>query len=393
MRGRFSRQTWIQSIAKPFIFSQQRQLFFMSTEQQDYRLSWIDLEKCMDGGETGKDVINGLSSEVKTLPCYYLYDDRGSRLFEQICDTPEYYPTRTEQAILETYAAEIVQLTGACELVELGSGNSSKTQTLLDAYYQLPSTLNYYPIDISAGILKRTAVELLERYANLRLCYLAGTYEHALAKLPQTPMGKRMLIFLGNTLGNMDDLALDRFLTQIQQALNPGDFFLLGIDLQKSTKLLLPAYNDAQGITAAFNLNILQHLNWRFQGDFNLEQFQHLAFYNSIEHQIEMHLQSMCTQTVYLAALELWVKLEAGETIHTENSRKFSLPIMAATLKKYQLHPISIWTDPQNWFGLMLCQYQPQKIRDSWEGHAAIDRDRDGKKFLVSGYSDHCYEA
>ena len=140
----------------------------MSTEQQDYRLSWIDLEKCMDGGETGKDVISGLSSVAKTLPCHYLYDDRGSRLFEQICDTPEYYPTRTEQAILATCAAEIVQLTGACELIELGSGNSSKTQTLLDAYCQLPSTLNYYPIDISAGILKRTAVELLERYANLR---------------------------------------------------------------------------------------------------------------------------------------------------------------------------------------------------------------------------------
>ena len=168
-----------------------------------------------------------------------------------------------------------------------------------------------------------------------------------------------MLIFLGNTLGNMDDIALDRFLTQIQQALNPGDFFLLGIDLQKSTKLLLPAYNDAQGITATFNLNILQHLNWRFQGDFNLEQFQHLAFYNPIDRQIEMHLQSMCTQTVYLAALELWVKFEAGETIHTESSRKFSLPTMAATLEKHQLHPISIWTDPQDWFGLMLCQYQP----------------------------------
>ncbi len=331
----------------------------MFIEKQDYRLSWIDLDKAMDGDETGKDVISGLSSVAKTLPCHYLYDDRGSRLFEQICDTPEYYPTRTEQAILATNAAEIVQLTGACEIVELGSGNSAKTQTLLDAYSQLPHPHYYYPIDVSDGILKRTAVDLLDRYPNLRLCYLAGTYERALAKLPQISMRKRMLIFLGNTLGNMDDLVCDRFLTQIQQALNPGDFFLLGIDLQKSTKLLLPAYNDAQGITAAFNLNILQHLNWRFQGDFNLEQFQHLAFYNPIEHQIEMYLQSLSTQTVYLTALDFKVKFQGGETIHTENSRKFSLPIMTDTLAKHQLHSIATWTDPQDWFGLVLCQYQP----------------------------------
>lgn len=154
-----------------------------------------------------------------------MYDDRGSELFEQICDLPEYYPTRTEQAILETYAPEIAQLTGACELVELGSGSSRKTRLLLEAYKQLSHELHYCPIDVSAGILKSTALDLLVQYPTLRLCGLAGTYEQALAKLPSPALGNRMLIFLGSTLGNLDERSYEQFLIQIQQALQPGEFF------------------------------------------------------------------------------------------------------------------------------------------------------------------------
>jgi L-histidine Nalpha-methyltransferase len=172
------------------------------------------------------------------LPCRYFYDDLGSELFEQITDLPEYYPTRTELAILEKYALEIAELTGVCELVELGSGSSRKTHLLLAAYSQLNHQLYYCPIDVSAGILKTTALALLERYPSLKLCGLAGTYEQALAQLPPAELENRMLIFLGSTLGNLNDKERDRFLIQIQQALQPGEFFLLGVDLQKNIETI-----------------------------------------------------------------------------------------------------------------------------------------------------------
>ena len=322
------------------------------------RLRWITISDSTEFPAEGQDVIQGLSCASKTLPCRYLYDDRGSELFEQICDLPEYYPTRTEQAILETYAPEIAQLTGACELVELGSGSSRKTRLLLEAYQEISRELHYCPIDVSAGILKSTALDLLSQYPTLQLCGVAGTYEQALSKLPPPALDNRMLIFLGSTLGNLDDRACNQFLTQIQQALKPGEFFLLGVDLQKPIDVVEAAYNDAQGITAAFNLNILQHLNHQFQGNFDLEQFTHLAFYNAVEHQIEMHLQSRNDQTVELQTLGYQTSLRLGETIHTEISRKFHLPSLARQLETHALHPLQIWTDPQAWFGLLLCQRQ-----------------------------------
>ncbi len=329
-----------------------------SEQLQDNRLRWIAFSSSTESATVGQDVIQGLSLPQKTLSSRYLYDDRGSELFEQICDLPEYYPTRTEQAILETYALEIAQLTGTCELVELGSGSSRKTRLLIDAYQQLSHDLHYYPIDVSAGILKSTALDLLTQYPTLQLCGIAGTYEQALAKLPPPVLENRMLIFLGSTLGNLDEISCDRFLTQIQQALQPGEFFLLGVDLQKPIDIVEAAYNDAQGITAAFNLNILQHLNQLFQGNFDLNQFTHLAFYNPVDHQIEMHASSLITQTIDLKSISHQVTLQAGETICTEISRKFHLPTLAIELEKHSLQPLQIWADPQAWFGLFLCQRQ-----------------------------------
>jgi L-histidine Nalpha-methyltransferase len=322
------------------------------------RLRWITLDSVIANVDDGNDVIHGLSQQPKTLPCRYFYDDRGSELFEQITDLAEYYPTRTEQTILETYAAEIVQLTGACELIELGSGSSRKTHTLLAAYSQLDDPLHYYPIDVSAGILRTTALDLLARYPHLHVCGLAGTYEQALAQLPARTIENRMLIFLGSTMGNLHDRDRDRFLTQVQQALQPGEFFLLGVDLQKPIDVLEAAYNDAQGITAAFNLNMLQHLNDRFDGNFKLDRFEHFAFFNVAASRIEMHLKSLVHQTIRLETLNLEIALQAGESIHTEISRKFHLPSLTETLEHHALKPIEIWTDPQSWFGLILCQRQ-----------------------------------
>ncbi len=330
----------------------------MLTKPSVQRLKWITLDTDLAVIDDGSDVIEGLSQTPKTLPCRYFYDDLGSKLFEQITDLPEYYPTRTEQEILTNYAAEIVELTGACELVELGSGSSRKTRTLLEAYSQIDAPLHYLPIDVSAGILRSSSLSLLDRYPHLHICGLAGTYEQALAQMPPRAIENRLLMFLGSTMGNLDDRSVDLFLSQVQQALQPGEFFLIGVDLQKPVDILTAAYNDSQGITAAFNLNTLRHLNHRYQGNFNLDQFAHLAYFNPNASQIEMHLRSLSTQTVQLAALNLEISLTAEETIRTEISRKFHLPTLTTTLEHHALHPLKIWTDVQGWFGLILCQRQ-----------------------------------
>ena len=323
---------------------------------ENARLRWITFGSLAELVDEGQEIIQGLQKEQKTLPCRYFYDDRGSELFEHICDLPEYYPTRTEQAILEAYALEIAQFTGSCELVELGSGSSRKTRLLLEAYNQLNHQLHYCPIDVSAGILHSTALNLLHQYPTLKLCGLAGTYEQALAQLPAAELDNRMLIFLGSTLGNLTEEECDHFLSLIQQALQPGEFFLLGVDLQKSIEMIEAAYNDAQGVTAEFNLNLLRHLNQRYQGNFDLNQFAHWSFYHPVKHQIEMHLKSLQVQTVDLKALNFQFTLQAGETIHTEISRKFHLSTLVTVLSNHALEPLQIWTDPQKWFGLLLCQ-------------------------------------
>ncbi len=330
----------------------------MIGHQESPRLRWIMLNSAEAEADEGLDIIQGLQQTPKYLPCRYFYDDRGSQLFENITDLPEYYPTRTEQSILENCALDIARLTGSCELVELGSGSSRKTRILLEAFDRLHNELQYCPIDVSAGILKTTALDLLNCYPRLKLCGLAGTYEQALAQLPPRELENRMLIFLGSTIGNLNQEECDRFLTLIQQALEPGEFFLLGVDLQKDISIIEAAYNDAQGITAAFNLNILNHLNWRFQGNFDLDQFEHWAFYNPIKNQIEMHLRSLTSQTARLEVLNFQVALKEGETIHTEISRKFHLPTLMVTLEAKALKPLQTWTDSNAWFGLILCQRQ-----------------------------------
>ncbi len=326
---------------------------------QDGRLK---LEQLLDLGassDAGSDVIQGLTQTPKTLPPKYFYDDRGSELFEKICELPEYYPTRTEAVILRQYADEIARITGACELVELGSGSSTKTRLLLDAYEDLGYPLRYIPIDVSAGILESSAQQLLADYSSLQVLGLVSTYELALQKLIPTQLPTRMIFFLGSTLGNLKPQECDVFFSQITAALEVGEYFLLGVDLQKPKQVLEAAYNDSQGVTAQFNLNILNHLNRRFQGNFDTRLFEHWAFYNEQLHQIEMHLRSLKAQTVRLEALDLTVNFEVGETIMTEISRKFDLNVMQQELQSKNLKPLQVWTDPKEWFGLILCQLQP----------------------------------
>jgi len=304
----------------------------------------------------GSDVVRGLSQTPKTLPPRYFYDDRGSQLFEQITELPEYYLTRTETEILKSCAPEIAQITGACELIELGSGNSTKTRILLDAYRSTGYPLVYCPIDISAGILESSAHSLLKDYSELEVYGLVGTYELALEKLPQPQLPTRMIGFIGSTLGNLNPEECEIFLSQIANALKPKEYFLLGVDLHKSTAQLEAAYNDRQGVTAEFNLNMLRHLNQRFQGDFDLTQFQHVAIYNESDRQIEMHLRSLRSQIVHLKALNLTVEFAAGETILSEISRKFDLDQMKWLLNAKKLDCVQVWTDSDQAFAVLLCQ-------------------------------------
>jgi len=312
----------------------------------------------------GSDVIKGLTQVPKSLSPRYFYDDRGSQLFEQICELPEYYLTRTETAILQQFADEVAQMTGPCELVELGSGSSTKTRLLLDAYQELGYPLHYLPIDVSAGILESSARSLLTDYPSLQVQGLVSTYELALAKLAPSLLPTRMICFLGSTLGNLKPQECDVFFSQITAALKEGEYLLLGIDLQKPKQLLDAAYNDSQGITAAFNLNMLQHLNRRFAGNFDPTQFEHWAFYNQSQAQIEMHLRSKRSQSVELQTLNLNIEFTAGETILTEISRKFNLNAIKQELQSQGLVPIQTWTDANQWFGLLLCQLQSTALSE-----------------------------
>ncbi|HIK43508.1 MAG TPA: L-histidine N(alpha)-methyltransferase [Leptolyngbyaceae cyanobacterium M65_K2018_010] len=306
--------------------------------------------------QEGADVIYGLSRQPKSLPPKYFYDDRGSELFEQITALPEYYLTRTETAILQTHADDIAGLVGPCELMELGSGSSTKTRYLLNALRRSGYSLRYLPVDVSGGMLEATAQQLLIEYPALTVHGLVGTYEAALHHpLPAYPY-PRLVAFIGSTLGNLAPAECHGLLAQISSTLRSGDFFLLGVDLDKDPGLLEKAYNDCQGITAAFNLNMLSHLNWRFQGNFQVDRFQHRACYNPTASQIEIYIDSLQAQTVTLQGLNLTVHFEADEPLLSEISRKFNLVALSQDLHSVGLAVQRVFTDEKQWFGLILCQ-------------------------------------
>ncbi len=315
----------------------------------------------------GQDVIQGLSFEPKSLPPKYFYDQKGSQLFDQICQLPEYYPTRTETAILERYGSAIAQTTGPCEIVELGSGSATKTRILLNAYTAAAYPLRYTPVDVSSTALVESSQQLLKEYPTLSIEGLVSTYEPALKALPVKHLSARMIVFIGSTIGNLRPDECNNFLARISKTLQPDDYFLLGLDLQKEISILEAAYNDSQGITAAFNLNMLRHLNRRFEGDFDLDAFAHIAYYNKQDNQIEMYLESVEAQIVRLKRLGLTIGFERGDgaaspsenRILSEISRKFNLADMEKALSSHQLSVVETFTDERQWFGLLLCQRRP----------------------------------
>jgi L-histidine Nalpha-methyltransferase len=332
--------------------------------QQQQRLQIEDLinsttlseTNSKDDSKHNSDVIQGLTQKSKSISMHYRYDNRGSKLFEKICDLPEYYLTRTETAILQECAVEIARITGPCEIVELGSGNAVKTRILLDAYNQLSSSLRYLPIDISAGILKSSAVDLLNDYPSLQVHGFASTFELALEKLAPSCLPSRMISFIGSTLGGLNLGESDALISQVFKALQSGEYFLLGIDLHKEKHLLEAAYNDKQGVNAEFNFNILNHLNEKFSGNFNRTKFDHAVTYNESLHQIEIYLKSRQKQNVQLRDIDLNIEIEDGELIVTGIARKFELSSTQEKLKSFGLETLKFWTDTNQWYALLLCQ-------------------------------------
>jgi len=308
-----------------------------------------------EGSTLAADVRRGLSGSPKWLPPKHLYEGRGSELFDQICDTPEYYPTRTERGLLADRAAEILEAAGRPDtLVELGSGAARKTRILLEGILSRSGSATYVPVDVSESMLTASAERLLEDYPGLRVHGVVADYDRHLDRLPR--LGRRLVAFLGGTLGNFEPVAAVTFLGTIGRGLGEDDRFLVGMDLVKDVHTLEAAYDDAQGVTAAFNLNVLQVINDQLAGRFDLDRFEHLARFDVPKAQIEMHLRSKVAQTVRIEALEMDVSFEAGETIHTEVSRKFTEASARSMFAEAGLDVERWWTPANGWFALALAR-------------------------------------
>jgi dimethylhistidine N-methyltransferase len=304
-----------------------------------------------EGPGFAEEIRSGLTAVRKAIPPRYFYDDLGSALFDAICCLPEYYVTRAENELLSSYRREICAALGdARRLVELGSGSARKTRMLLDA---LPQSLEYVPVDIDVSMLQRTGHDLLIEYPKLRVSALAYDFRRAARVVRSMPPtgGSKAVLFLGSTIGNLDAEDAAALLRDIRAALNPGDKLLLGADLRKPAQILNAAYNDALGVTAAFNLNLLQRINRELGGAFDLRSFAHRAFFDEQRSRIEMHLVSLREQTVQIHGLGLEISFTEGETIHTENSYKYDDEMVGALAAKSGFRIEKRWTDTRGWFG------------------------------------------
>jgi dimethylhistidine N-methyltransferase len=298
--------------------------------------------------EVARLVIDGLSSPQKTLPCSLFYDARGSELFEQITDLPEYYPTRTEAAILAGTSKEIAARTApGTALVEFGSGSSRKTEILLDALQSLSA---YVPIDVSRAALAGARARLTDRYPGLRIIPVESDFTAAMA-LPDALAGRpRLGFFPGSTIGNFAPLEASDLLRKMAAVLGPGARLLIGVDLLKDLSILVPAYNDSAGVTAKFNLNLLVRINRELRADFNLGLFAHVALFNPLEGRIEMHLESRAAQKVRIGAHTF--DFAEGERIHTENSHKYSISQFHDLAARGGWTAQKVWTDQDKLFSL-----------------------------------------
>jgi dimethylhistidine N-methyltransferase len=302
-----------------------------------------------------EDVRKGLSATPKVLLPKYFYDALGSQLFEAICLLPEYYPTRAESEIFTRYAAEIIrELLSPITLSELGSGSSVKTRLLIEAILARQTQLHYQPMDISASILELSAEKLLADYPKLRISGHVCDYTQCLGEIERSGTERVLALFLGSNIGNYTPQAARQLLGQIRSALQPGDALLLGADLKKSRAVLEAAYDDPLGVTAAFNLNVLARINRELSGNFDLRQFRHRAVFNEEKSRVEMHLVSTVAQTVEIRGLAMTLQFQPGETIHTENSYKYDLDMLAELATARGFATAKTWFDAERRFSCNL---------------------------------------
>jgi len=301
-----------------------------------------------------EEISSSLNENLKFISPKFFYDKKGSELFEKICSLPEYYPTRTEISILKKLNDELPSyINENFRLVELGSGTSVKTRLIFDIFAKLQDTIEYFPIDISE-ILTESSEQLLQDYDNLRITGIIDTYEGGLGFLKTYDDKKNLIMFLGSSYGNFSPNDGHTFLQKINSTMKSGDLFLIGLDLVKDKQTLESAYDDSQGITSKFNLNVLSRINDELDADFDLNNFEHLAIYNEEDQRIEMYLKSLVNQSVVISKSNLLLNLRKDELIHTEHSHKFRLPQIHDLLSSTGFEIKHTWLDDDKHFSLTL---------------------------------------
>jgi dimethylhistidine N-methyltransferase len=306
-------------------------------------------------------VREGLTARPKWLPPWLFYDAAGSRLFDRITELPEYYLTRTERGILATHAGAMIAQAAEgkrLRLVELGAGSADKTRLLLAAAAGRQGTLLYEPLDVSASALEAALERIEIEIPGVRVTPRVLDYTHELELHAIAPGERRLVLYIGSSIGNFEPDEAASLLCRLRACLDPGDGLLLGVDLGKDEDTLLAAYDDADGVTAAFNRNLLVRLNRELAADFDPDSFAHRAVWNRAASRIEMHLESRSEQAVRLAALDLDIEFAEGESIHTENSYKYSTSAAEAMLSGAGFTPAATWTDAQGWFAVCLARVE-----------------------------------
>lgn len=318
---------------------------------RDERLIIRNLVTCDPQSGFAEEVRQGLTAIPKRLSPKYFYDQLGSQLFEAICLLPEYYLTRAENEIFERYADEIVgSVQGCSTLMEMGSGSASKTRLLIEALLRKHTELVFIPVDISASALESSSLILLQSYPRLRIEAYAAEYFVALTELSKKQRGRTLALFLGSNISNFGREEAPGFLRALRGVLKKGDALLLGADLKKDRAILEPAYDDSLGVTSAFNLNLLARVNRELGGNFNLRSFKHSAFYNEEIGRVEIHLESLLSQTVKISGLNMEVHFAAGERIHTENSYKYDPEGISRLAAATGFRCAHVWFDSQKRF-------------------------------------------
>ncbi len=301
-----------------------------------------------------REVLHGLTSRPKTLPPKLFYDAAGSALFERITELPEYYLTATEQGIFERHACHMVCAAGrAPTIIELGAGTAKKTMLVLRAALAAHHAVRFIPVDVSSFALDEAYRRVRTELPQVVVQPLVMDYTQHSPALAQLP-GRKLVLYIGSSIGNFEPMAASALLRRLRSSLAPGDALLLGTDMRKPADVLLPAYDDASGVTAQFNLNILARINREFDADFDLERFEHCVTWNQRDSRIEMHLMSRAHHFVNIRALEISVPFASGETIHTENSYKFTPSMIQAMAKNGGFEIEQSWSDERKWFTVTL---------------------------------------